>query len=78
MEERGALNKKILVAICILLVIVLLFPIPVRMKDGGSVKYQAVLYSITDVHRIALSKPDGYEDGVIVEILGIQVFNRVD
>ncbi len=69
--------KKIIMAICILIVIALLIPIPMRMKDGGTVKYQAVLYSVSDVHRIAPSTESGYEDGIIVEILGMQVFNSV-
>ena len=71
------MKKKILVVICILLVIILLMPIPMRMKDGGTVKYQALLYSISDVHRLAPSTESGYEDGMIIEILGMQVFNNV-
>ena len=42
------------------------------------VKYQAVLYSISDVHRLAPSEVSGYEDGIIVEILGMQIYNNVD
>lgn len=72
------MKKKIITAICILLVIVLLIPIPMRMKDGGTVKYQAVLYSISDVHRLAPSNVSGYEDGIIIEILGMQIYNNVD
>ena len=72
------MKKKILVAICILLAIVLLFPIPLRMKDGGTVKYQAALYCISDVHRLAPSEASEYQDGIIIEILGIQVVNTVD
>ena len=72
------MKKKVIAAICILLVMVLLVPIPMRMKDGGTVKYQAVLYSISDVHRLAPSKASGYEDGIIIEILGVQIMNNVD
>ena len=71
------MKKKIIMAICIFVVIALLIPIPMRMKDGGTVKYQAVLYSVSDVHRLAPSTESGYEDGIIVEILGLQVFNNV-
>ena len=71
------MKKKIIMAICIFVVIALLIPIPMRMKDGGTVKYQAVLYSVSDVHRLAPSTESGYEDGIIVEILGMQVFNNV-
>jgi len=71
------MKKKIIATICILLAIILLVPIPMRMKDGGTVKYQSVLYSISDVHRLAPSEASGYEDGIIVEILGMQIYNNV-
>lgn len=69
--------KKLITVICILLVIALLLPVPMRMKDGGTVKYQALLYSVSDVHRLAPTAESGYEEGIIVEILGIQIFNSV-
>ena len=71
------MKKKIAIIICVLLAIALLFPLPLRMKDGGTVKYQAVLYSVSDVHRLAPSEDSGYEDGIIIEILGKQIFNNV-
>lgn len=72
------MKKKIIIAIAIIIAVVLLFPIPMRFKDGGTVKYQAILYSISDVHRLApLDNDVGYEDGIIVEILGMEVFNNV-
>ena len=69
--------KKLITAICILLVIALLLPVPMRMKDGGTVKYQALLYSVSDVHRLAPTAESGYEEGIIIEILGVQIFNSV-
>ena len=69
--------KKIITVICILLVIALLLPLPMRMKDGGTVKYQALLYSVSDVHRLAPTAESGYEEGIIIEILGVQIFNSV-
>jgi len=71
------MKKKILMISCILVLIVLLIPIPMRMKDGGTVRYQAVLYSVSDVHRLAPSAESGYEDGIIIEIFGMQIFNNV-
>ena len=70
------MKRKIKIAIAVLLAVVLLCPIPLRLKDGGTVKYQAVLYSISDVHRFA-SAESGYEDGIEIEILGMQVFSNV-
>lgn len=71
------MNKKTAIAVCVLLIVILLCPIPLRLKDGGTVKYRALLYSISDVHRLAPSSANGYEEGIIVEILGMQVFNNV-
>ncbi len=72
------MKKKALVIVGIILAIVLLFPIPMRLKDGGTVKYQAVLYSISDVHRLSLESETGYEEGMIIEILGVEIYNTVN
>ena len=73
------MKKKLIVGICILLLAVLLIPIPMRLKDGGTVAYTAILYTIEDVHRL---NPDTeseqeYLEGTIVRILGMEVFNTV-
>jgi len=70
--------KKWLTGICIALALVLLFPIPLRLKDGGSVEYKALLYSVTDVHRLAPESESGYLEGTVIEILGAEVFNNVE
>lgn len=72
------MKKKTIIAIGILLTLIFLFSVPTRLKDGGTVKYQAVLYSVSDVHRLSMSEPDGYEDGIMIEVLGVQVFNNVE
>lgn len=74
------MRKKVVTGICILLAIVLLIPIPMRLKDGGTVVYNAILYQIENVHRIdpeATSEND-YLEGMIVKILGIEVYNNVE
>ena len=66
------MRKKVVTGICILLAIVLLIPIPMRLKDGGTVVYHAILYQVENVHRIdpeATSEND-YLEGMIVKILG--------
>lgn len=70
--------KKFVKGLCIVLILLLLFPIPLRLKDGGTVKYQAVLYSISDVHRLDPDSEDGYQDGVIIEILGMKVYSNLE
>jgi len=60
-----------------LLMIILLFPIPLRYKDGGTVEYRAIMYSVYDVHRLATEPEDDFEEGIIVEILGIEIYNAL-
>lgn len=70
------MSKKIIISVVIiLLAAILLIPVPIHLKDGGTVKYQAVLYTVSDVHR--LTADGGYEDGTIIEVLGVELFNSV-
>lgn len=74
------MKKKVMTGICILLAIVLLIPIPMKLKDGGTVVYNAILYRVEDVHRMdpEATSEDDYLEGTIVKILGIEVYNDVD
>ena len=71
------MKKKAMIGICVLLAIVLLVPIPMRLKDGGTVVYHAVLYQVEDVHRLGAvdTAEDEYLEGMIVRILGMEVYN---
>ncbi len=76
-HRKGAtVKKKITIAAIIILLLVLLVPIPAHVKDGGTVVYGALVYRVSDVHRLAI-QGDGYEEGIIIEILGFEVFNNV-
>lgn len=70
--------KRIIIAACILVALVLLVPIPMRMRDGGTVHYNALLYDVYDMHRISTEDESSveYVDGVIIEIVGIAVFDN--
>ncbi|MFT4145102.1 MAG: hypothetical protein QM644_11665 [Mobilitalea sp.] len=68
------MKKKLLIGIVIILLLVLLIPIPLRYKDGGTVKYRAILYSVTDYH--AMDAEGGYDTGIQIKILGIQVYDN--
>ena len=74
------MKKKVMIGICVLLAIVLLVPIPMRLKDGGTVVYRAVLYQVEDVHRLGAvdTAGDKYLEGMIVRILGMEVYNSVE
>ena len=69
-----------MIGICVLLATVLLVPIPMRLKDGGTVVYHAVLYQVEDVHRLGAvdTAGDEYLEGMIVRILGMEVYNSVE
>ena len=74
------MKKKVMIGICVLLATVLLVPIPMRLKDGGTVVYHAVLYQVEDVHRLGAvdTAEDEYLEGMIVRILGMEIYNSVE
>lgn len=75
----GGRKKIIILGLFALLTIILLFPIPLHLKDGGTVVYKAVLYSVHKVHSMDLVDSElVYLEGTIVEILGFEVFNNVE
>ena len=73
------MKKRLLKAAAVLVAAIVLFPMPIHYKDGGTVEYKACLYSVQDVHRLN-PDPQGTEfiEGTIIEILGIEIFNNVD
>ena len=64
-------TKKILITV---IAIILLIPVPVYVKDGGTVVYQAILYSVTNYHTI--KHPEGFDTGTEIKILGITVYEN--
>lgn len=71
------MKKKAIIITAIVLAAVLLIPIPIFFKDGGSVEYLAVLYSVTKVHQISM-RGDGYEIGTQVRLLFWTVYDDVE
>ncbi len=69
------MKKKIKKITIIIVTLILLVPIPLGVKDGGTVKYQAVLYSITDYH--AFRDMIGYDVGIEIKILGKTVYKNI-
>jgi len=75
----GLMKKKnIILIIAIVIFILMLIPVPIRLKDGGSVEYKAILYKYTKIHRINEKSSTGYEDGWELRILGLQVGGKVN
>ena len=76
--------KKNMVTIVAALALIFLFPIRLCATDGGSVQYRSLTYSITKVHSmiseeeaIEEGKAEPYNEGFVVEIFGIEVFDNV-
>lgn len=71
------MKNKTLIVLIIVILFILLIPIPMYLNDGGTVEYKAILYKISNVHRLTGDLEKEYEDGTIIEILGFEVFNNV-
>ena len=80
------MKKKIIVICLIVFTFAILFiPIPSKMKDGGTIHYNAIMYDIYDVHRVTspLEWNDAiggneYIEGTIIEIYGFEVYNNTN
>ena len=77
-------NKVIIVSIIVLILLILLIPRPRYLTDGGTVEYKAVLYKVSKVSRLisreemeAEGKVKDYDKGIIIEVLGFEIFNNV-
>ena len=75
------MKKKILTIITIIIALILLIPIPMHLKDGGTIEYRALLYKVSKVHSLASLEEMGdgkeYNVGIIIEILGFEIYNDV-
>lgn len=71
------MKKKIIIIAIVVILFILLVPIPNHLKDGGTVEYQALIYQISKVHRLNHNSKSGYDDGLIIKIFGMQVYNSV-
>lgn len=69
------MKKKSVLIIIIIIALILLIPIPMRLKDGGSIKFQALLYSVTKYHKLD-HVANGYVDGIRIEILGMKLYDN--
>lgn len=72
------MKKKIIISIiAVIIAAVLLIPIPIRYKDGGTVEYSAVLWGVTKHHSIAEKDGQmGIETGTTVRILWFEVYSN--
>lgn len=78
------MKKKMIISAAVLVLLILMFPIRTQLKDGGSVRYKALTYEITKVHSLNLQEKtekeenaEPYKDGIIIEILGCEIYRNV-
>lgn len=75
------MKKRFFAVIAIVIVLVILLtPIRMNLKDGGSVRYKSLVYEVTKIHKLA-PDVDGvkpYIDGFEVKILGMTVYRETN
>ena len=73
------MRKKITVISVIVLLLIMILPIRIEIKDGGTVSYSAILYGITKRHSMYTKDGvNGYDIGTEVRILFFEVYNDVE
>lgn len=67
------MKRKIAVAVIIVIALaILLVPCRIQYKDGGSVEYKAITYSVTKYRRLApIESGRGFDEGWKIELFGI-------
>ena len=71
-------NKKVIVLIVVIIGLILLFPIPMRLRDGGSIRFKALLYEVTIYHKLDHETESGYVNGIGIEIFGADIINTTN
>lgn len=72
------MKKKVIIIVSIIIVVlILLVPVPFVLRDGGTVEYKALLYKVSDIHRLTIMEENKHEEGIIIEVLGIEIYNNV-
>lgn len=73
-------KKRIAIIAIITVLAILLFPIRMSLKDGGSVMYKSLVYEVTKIHQLA-PEVDGvkpYINGFEIKILGMTIYRETD
>lgn len=81
MEKKNKMSnkKKLVVALCVIVMLVLFVPRVAVLKDGGSKEFTALTYRITKVHSLnPVESEEEFATGTIIEIFGREVYNSVE
>ena len=68
------MNKKLItIIISVIMLLALVFPIRTVFKDGGSVQYKSLTYTIINYHKLSEDTENGYADGLGIKVLGVTI-----
>lgn len=69
-------KKKLATFLVIAIIVVLLFPIRMNLKDGGSVRYKSLVYEITKIHQFSpdLDCVKPYVVGLEIKFFGMTIY----
>lgn len=71
------MKKKIVITVIVIILLGLLVPIPMRLRDGGTIEYKALIYTVSKVHKLNHNSASGYDNGLIIKIFGKEIYNNV-
>jgi len=72
------MKKKVIIILLVIILLILLFPIRNQLKDGGTVEWKSLTYSIAKVHSIYSVEgyPMGYKDGIVIKLFNMTIYNN--
>ena len=70
------MKKRATKILIIVAAIILLFPVPLFASDGGTVRFQSILYSVTSYRALNETLHGGYDTGIQIKMLGITVYDN--
>lgn len=78
------MKKKLIIAVAIIALLVLLFPIRNQLKDSGTIVYKSLLYKVSKVHALmpvdeteTSDKVKPYKERIIIELLAFETYNNI-
>lgn len=78
------MKKKVIIVSIVVVLLILLFPFRYQLKDGGTVEYKALVYKVSKVKRLISieemeqeGKIKKYDQGIVIEIFGLEIYNNV-
>ena len=74
------MQKKVNIIIIVVAMLILLTPIRMNIKDGGSVRYKSLVYEVTKIHQLDLIENDDrvkpFIEGLEIKILGMRIYRK--